>query len=211
MPTRLSVFNDALKHLKEPGITDPDVSNETGRVLRDGWQGAVDTCFEAYPWNFAMKRAELQQLSHAPVFGYRFYYGLPSDYMRLVFITDLPRDDTNPLTRYAEEGGQIAADAPHVYLRYVSADYKARIGDWSQQFANYVAAELASRCFKLNTSGDAEKSVAMAIKQHKNAAESFDSMANPPVKLGGNGSWANARRGGGYGRGYGGRSSTGQY
>ncbi len=180
MPSKLSVFNDALLILTQALLDNPDPhpSNERSRVLNANWQAVVEQCLEQAAWDFAEVRGELSRVHPPPAFGYAYYYGLPTDCLRLTFVseTGIEGDD---LLRYKVEAGKIATDAETVYAKWVSSTAIDLPGRWSSTFARYVSAELAIRSLKLNT---AAAEIANKERQDaRKAAMGVDAVQNPPA------------------------------
>lgn len=181
MPTKLSVFNQALQILGQTMLTSPDAEIESGRQLRAAWEAAVSYCYEVGAWTFISKRATLARNGGTPDFGYSYYYDLPSDYMRTLFISATGLM-TDPLLDYQPENGMIATNAEAVYLRYVSRDLATLApGNWSQAFADYVSANLAVRVApKLNPS--ALEAASQTEQKNRIFALSSDAVKNPPAR-----------------------------
>jgi len=144
MATKISVFNTALGYMGKTALQSPEDDDENGRTLRSHWVPAVDAAFESGGWNFAMKRVQLSRTSPAPTFGFEYYYNLPSDWQRIIYVSATGFEN-DPLLFYEEEDGKIATNADRVYLKYVSNLSRFEVGKWSQAFADYVAGELADR------------------------------------------------------------------
>ena len=191
MADKLSVWCDALFILGISSVNTTTPEDEATRTLNEAWQGTVEGCLEQGDWDFAKERDQLARSSPAPAFGYSYYYTLPSDCLRLVFISQsgLPSD---PLLRYTNEKGKIATDAETVYAVWVSSDAITAPGRWSSSFARFVSASLAERCLKLNPG--AKDDVALALKKSKPQAEGVDAVQQPPV-FRKPGRWATAGRG----------------
>jgi hypothetical protein len=193
MATKLSTFNEALRILAQPGLGSTSGNSEEHRVLNGAWDDVIKAAYEIGNWNFLLTRAILSRHASVPVFGYQYYYTLPTDFARVAEIsrTGVAHD---PLLRYELERGKIATDAEAVYLRYVSTNIEAITpGDWSQAFADFVGATLALRCApKLNA---ANLSLADGlVKSSRVRALSIDAIQNPPAERQ-QGSWARAARG----------------
>lgn len=192
MPTKLSVFNDALGMLGQTVLDDADQTGEDGDTLRGHWTATVEYCHEKTGWNFAKTREELARSGTTPDHGYDYYYTLPATLMRLIYITQsgLPHD---PLLDYENEDGKIATDAETVYITYVSSATVTTPGDWTNAFAHYVAAELARRAApKINPSK--EEKIDKEVRRAMSDAIGFDATQEPPKRRP-MGSWSLAARG----------------
>ena len=150
-------------------------------------------CFEAGYWNFAMTRWELARSNTEPAWGYRYFYVKPAECVKIARVVDLPYDDATDIA-YNEERGMIATDSDSVFLRGVSSYYLTRYGDWTEHFAQYVSAELAALCIKLNTSSEVINRLDGIRKERSAKALAYDAMQNPPALIAQAGSWRRSAR-----------------
>lgn len=192
MPTKLTVFNDALRMLGQPMLASDLQEGEDGRYLRAAWQTAVELAHEKTAWDFARTRWQCARLATTPVHTYDYYYAIPADCLRLLTVSDSGEPGTALLT-YAVDQGKIATSATTVYITYVSDSSEAAVGRWSQSFAHYVATELALSCApKLNSS--AVDTISKERKKALSDAIGLDAAQGPPVKRQ-HGAWSRAARG----------------
>jgi hypothetical protein len=193
MPTKLSIFNEALRILGQPRLTTPEAETEPARQLRDAYEGAVMACYEAGNFNHTIRRAVLARLGTTPAWGYQYYYQLPTDFKKVAEITSsgLPDD---PLVDYEIEEGGLATDADAVYLKYVSSELLVLTpGVWSQSFADFVSGTLAARTAPKIASSNIELAVEWE-KRHRLKALAIDAVQNPPRRRI-PGRWAASARG----------------
>ncbi len=193
MATLIDVFNGALAILHEPPVTDTTPKDEATRLLNLHFPSARKQCFEIGYWNFAMTRWTLARSATVPAWGYAYFYVKPSECLKIARVTDIPYDDI-PDIQYAEELGMIATDSEAVYLRGVSSAYLTRLGDWSEHFAQFVSAELAGLCIKLNTSSETINRIDGVRKERSAKALAYDAMQNPPVLMAQAGTWRRSAR-----------------
>ena len=101
--------------------------NAASRAVEAIYSGTLENLLRTYRWSFAIKRAQLPQLSQVPVFGYLHQYQLPSDCIRIDAVTsDVYLDWCDhewssynlPVPRYQVEGRKILTDMDAVYIRY---------------------------------------------------------------------------------------------
>jgi len=193
MATQLTVFNSCLGLLAQALMDDADAAGTDGDVLRAHWDAVVDFCHEKTAWDQAKTRAILAQSATTPTHGYDYYYTLPADCLRILWLSPTGEigDD---LIHYEIETGKVATDATAVYITYVSSTSRTAVGRWSESFAYYVATELAVRAApKLNSSA-----LDFVTKERKKAisdAIGLDAAQGPP-KQRRHGAWARAARGG---------------
>lgn len=194
MPTKLTVFNDALLLLAQPALQDTEDAGEDGDYLRAAWQPAVEFCHERTAWDHAITRWQCARLAAVPTNGYSYYYAVPSDSLRILSVSETGEVDDD-LIRYQIEGGKIATSAQSVHITYVSSDAMNSPGRWSQSFAYFVACTMAAKVApKLNQSA-----LDYIIKERKKAQSDAIGLdaAQGPVRLRRHGSWSRSALGGG--------------
>ena len=191
--TMLETWNAALFLLGSSAANTTTPSNEATRALNEAWRGAVKTCLEQGDFDCAKQRGALSVVEPAPAFGWTYYYAIPADSLRLVYVSQTGMQN-DPLLRYAIEDGKIATDATTVYAIWISSTVIDTPGKWSSNFGNFVAATLASRCLRLNPS--ARDDVQLALKRANAGAQGVDAVQNPPT-FRRPGQWASAARRGG--------------
>jgi len=199
MTDKLSLFNGALRLLKERKLTSAEVSGNTreaARVLNDVWDdGAVRACLEAAQWKFATRTAMLDfEPSIEPDFGLQHGFLKPDD---LVRVAGVWQDESlrEPLRSYRYEGGIFFADLDTIFLSYISDDdaYGNDMSLWSESFKQYVEAFLASKVAGPLT----EMGMQMLglCEKMKEGAAGIDAQNDPskdlPIGL-----WVSARTGG---------------
>jgi len=79
MATDVSICSNALRRLGDAPITSLTDDTERARLCNAFFPDARDTVLRAHPWNFAITRASLPQLSDTPAYGYNYMYALPTD------------------------------------------------------------------------------------------------------------------------------------
>lgn len=188
---KLEIWNGALFLLDHSSVSTTAPDSEAARMLNAQYGKIVETCLEAGAWDFAKARGELSRVSPAPAFGYSYYYQMPADWRRKIFIS-ATGDPNDPLLGYTIDGRKIATDAERVFAVWVSGNVTETPGIWSTSFARFVEASLAEACLKLNP-GAAQK-VADAVKKWKPQAEGVDAVQSPP-EFRRMGQWASAARG----------------
>ena len=192
MPSKLSVFNDALSMCAQPPIESDTTAGEDGDQCRAHWQNAIEIAHEKTAWDFAKLRAQLARSATTPTFQYKYYYTLPADLLRILYLSETGTSNA-PLLDYEGEPGRIATDAETVYCTYVSTESLTQIGRWSASFAHYVATELAFRIApKINSS--ALEAIDKERRKALSDAVGLDATQGPPVRRR-PGSWSRAARG----------------
>jgi len=111
--TQVDVANGALIRL---GVADPIVSldddTKPARLCKNRIEPAKKALLRYHPWNFAVKRVVLANLSTEPAFGYTYQAQLPSDFLRVVQVDDRR-------TSYRIEGPTLLSHEPSLELRYI--------------------------------------------------------------------------------------------
>lgn len=207
MATQLSLYNGALRELKERPIATLADNVEARRALDTAWNGgaAVKACLEQGLWNFAMRTSMFTpDPDFTRAFGYANRYTKPEDFVQLAaFCAD--EFFNTPITQYTDESGAWFAEQNPVYISYVSSDndYGLNMDRWPESFTLYVERYLADKVAgRLTGEADAmEKKLLLALRN----ARSRDAM-NEPAKFMPTGTWQKARMGGFSGRDRGNRS-----
>ena len=79
MATEVSICSNALRRLGDDPITSLTDDTERARLCNAFYQDSRDLVLRSHPWNFAITRASLAQLSNTPAYGYNYMYALPTD------------------------------------------------------------------------------------------------------------------------------------
>lgn len=198
--SKLTIYNDALRLVKERRLAALTDSREARRLLDDAWgdgstTGAVRHCLEIGQWTFAMRTAQIDYSpSITPAFGYRYAFDQPADLARVAGICS---DEwfKQPLLEYQDERRFWYADLQTIYVRWVSngVSYGADISLWPENFAKLVAAYLAKEIVG-GLTGDADEARVMRHwDEMLKSAKSLDAM-NRPTAFFPTGSWVRSRR-----------------
>lgn len=135
----VEVCNIALVSLGADPIMEMGEDNENARRLNVLYGPTLKDLLRLHPWNFALWRTSLAQLTETPAFGYTYYYQLPSDYERVVEINGQVDID------YVIEGDRLLCDEETVELRYIRhvTDPTKFDSNFTILFAARLAAEIA--------------------------------------------------------------------
>jgi hypothetical protein len=202
MATKLGIYNEALRLLRERRLA--SLSEERGprREFDAAYDDAVAGCLESGFWNFAMRTVEVTaSLAMAPAFGFTNVFEKPSDWVCTFGVFCDGRCEF-PLISYNDETDYWYADIDPIYVRYVSngADYGLDLTRWSKAFEDFVAASLAQRTGpNITQSETIMDRVDKAFEKRKRHAQARDAMndapGKPPV-----GTWVTSRSAGFSGR-----------
>lgn len=135
------IANDALGRLGISPIMELSDDSKQAQFAKRFFDQTREEVLAARPWTFAIKRANLNALSTAPVSEWQYAYQLPSDFLRLVQINN---DEIETIKfKYAIEGRTIVTDESPITICYV-----ARVTDptlYSPLFSEAFALKLASK------------------------------------------------------------------
>jgi hypothetical protein len=190
MATRIEIINRALTKLGSDRLMSEADDNAASRAVEAIYDGTLETLLRSYRWSFAIKRAQLAQLTEEPVFGYQFMYQLPSDCIRIDVVTnDVHLDwvDTQwesyrlPIPQYQVEGRKILTDMDTVYIRY-----GARMPDpttYDEAFTEAFACKLAVElCETIKQSTTKKQDAKEDFKDAISAARNVSAIERPPIK-----------------------------
>jgi hypothetical protein len=137
MASQTSICNLTLIRLAQQPITDIDEGTVVADKLKAIYDDVRDYVLTRHPWNFAMKRAALAQLSETPAWGWSYYYQLPTDCLRIWQMNELENEDLWEI----EAEGRLATDEGSANIMYIARVEEA--GRYSPGFVSALAARLA--------------------------------------------------------------------
>jgi len=180
LASKLLIFNNALLLSGERKLASLTENREPRRLLDDVWDGgAVKTCLEAGYWNFGTRTIKIEyDPGVAPEFGFRRAFVKPSDWCRTAVVSYYEYL-TPPLldTQFSDEGGYWFSDLDSLYVKMVSdgASYGGDLTLWTESFARYVEAYLASRvAFKITRSQQTMKNINEQLEKNLKGATAKD-------------------------------------
>lgn len=192
----VQIANAAIRKVGGEPILSLEDNVKSARLLKAMFETVRDQEIAAYRWKFAIQRAELPALADAPVFGYSKAYPLPSDFLALVQINDIPwlgRWRGKPL--WSIEARQILTDFPApLRIRYLSriTDY----GLYPPLFVEVLACKLAiEACESLTQSNTKKQNLWQEYEQAVSRARTQDAIEKAPDIIP-DGSWLQARESG---------------
>lgn len=197
--TKTQIANRALDLLGQSSVlTDLDTDTSTaGKALRRHYDEARKAVLQAYPWNFATKRASLSALPERPAWpagGY--YYSFPADCLAMRGIEDERRDEpwsTEVIgsTQNTLERVMMVERAGPIKVLY-TADIE-RLDVWSEMARDALQALLASKVAMPITNKQSavqlSYSVYEASLQGARRADAQEGSTHEPYQ----GSWVTAR------------------
>lgn len=202
-PTKLSLYNGAIRLLGEGRLSSLSESRESRRLLDDIWaDGVIDSCLEDASWGFATRTVSLDRSdSVEPEFGFTYAFEKPTDWKRTVKLC------SDEYLRYAlqpggynDHDGYWYADVDPIYVQYVSndTDWGLDYARWTEKFKDYVHASMALLIAPNLTGGDEQKikRIEKVKKDCLTAAAGLDAMQKPAQEIQ-HGQFVRARSGGG--------------
>jgi hypothetical protein len=146
MATILGLYQAASVALGETPIT----STGEDRALRYSLDGVyadvLALCLEEGQWNFAEVTSKINyDNTFTWVFGFRYRFIKPADFVNLTGISLGEYVDADPLTNFKDVPGFWMCDSTPIYVRYTSSTVAADLTKWSASYTRYVAMSLALR------------------------------------------------------------------
>ena len=142
MATEVSICSNALRRLGDDPITSLTDDSERARLCNAFYEDARDACLRSHPWNFAITRASLTQLSVSPVYGYDYQFALPTDPYCLRVLAMEYEDYIFKVENFSTQGRVLLTDEETAKIIYI-----ARITDttlFDSLFVDTLITKLAS-------------------------------------------------------------------
>lgn len=169
-------------------IATPETAQE--ELFARWYDHARKEALRRHSWNFAIKRTVLAKSSDAPPFGYSAAYELPSDYIRLMYISssNINQDYPIPSRDFAVEGGRILAgnllseNSDSLSLVYVS-DYE-NVPNMDALFIEYLAISLAQKvAYTVTQSNTNIDRLTQLMEAAEAKARAMDGQESPPLRV----------------------------
>ena len=190
MNSPVQVCNKALVRIGAQTITSMTESSEQARKCNEIYEDARDEVLGMHPWNFAIKRVALAEVSSYSSLDseYDKAFQRPSDCIRPLKINDDEYESWN------EEGEYILTNASTPILKYISRiETESKFSPaFNKAFVYYLASELAyCLTHDLNV---ASKMEAKMVAQIKNAKSEDGQSGSPTQPI--QDEWTDSRWGG---------------
>jgi len=178
MANRVSISNLALTILGADRITSLEDNSENARRLTAIYDYCAEDVLRLHPWNFAIQRQQLAQLSTTPTFEYDYEYQLPSNCLRIIEVSD----GDNIITDYKIEGKKLLANDTSVYLKFI---YNVTDpNQYTSQFIMVLSARLAAELAYAISNNKANAELIMNIyKERLENAKEIDAQESSSVKV----------------------------
>ncbi len=151
MATEVSICSNALRRLGDSAITSLTDDTERARLCNAFYADARDAVLRLHPWNFAITRTSLAQLSDTPSYGFAYQYSLPTSPYCLRVLGMEYEDYIFKVENYSTQGRVLLTDEGTAKILYV-----ARITDTTQfdaLFVDVLTAKLAlDLCYPITNS-----------------------------------------------------------
>ena len=190
MTTKLSVFTAAMVSLGNSPLASTSDNVPAARTLGYIWDDCLAFMIEAGMWKFAACPAALSTASASTAvcggsttpMGFHYGYTLPSDYVRMIAISDNNRHRPT-LPDFDIQGGTLFCDASQLYIKYVSnsTGYGYASTNWTPAFTKAIADQLALRAAPLLLAASATKIEQLEKKARASlfTAKQRDAVNNP--------------------------------
>ena len=112
------------------------------RLCNSFYADARDACLRCHPWNFAITRASLAQLSATPVYGFDYQFALPTDPFCLRVLAMEFEDYVFKVENLSTQGRVLLTDQETAKIIYI-----ARVTDttlFDSLFVDTLVAKLAA-------------------------------------------------------------------
>ena len=139
MATEVSICSNALRILGDDPITSLTDDTERARLCNSLYEPARDAVLRSHPWNFAITRATLAQLSTTPAYEYAYQYSLPTDPYCLRVLSMEYQDYVFKIEHLAGTGRVLLTDESSAKILYI-----ARVSD-TAQFDSLVVDTLTAK------------------------------------------------------------------
>lgn len=173
--SQINIYNQAFFALGLPRATSTTEDSKAVRAANEMYEICRDELLSMHTWNFATKRVALTQSTTTPAFGYSYQYALPSDFLRLVRLS-------NKAITYRIEGLYLLTDDSEVSIQYI-----AQITDptqFSALFAAALALHLADKIAPQLTQSDGViAQVAQKADVALRKAKKVDSLQGTPERI----------------------------
>ena len=151
MATEVSICSNALRRLGDSPITSLTDDTERARLCNSFYADARDAVLRLHPWNFAITRTSLAQLSDTPSYGFAYQYSLPTNPYCLRVLAMEYEDYIFKVENYSTQGRVLLTDQSSAKILYV-----AKITDTTQfdaLFVDVLTAKLAlDLCYPITNS-----------------------------------------------------------
>jgi hypothetical protein len=203
MTDKLSLYNGALRILRERPLASLSEASKARRALDADYDKCLAWCLEQDQWRHALVVARLDTPSAtdpAPI-GWDYAYELPADFARF-YAASPDGAFAVPYNGYEIRNGRLYCGLPALYLKYVSREAGTDLTLFSASYVEFVECALAARNGGAitNNSELLQEIKKLDLKKALSKAKTVDAMSNPNRRFP-PGTWVASRGGGMTGEG----------
>jgi len=173
MATEVSICSNALRKLGDDPITSLTEDTERARLCNAFYEPARDSILRSHPWNFAITRTSLAQLSSTPSYGFSYQYALPTDPYCLRVLEMEYQDYIFKIEHLAGTGRVLLTDESTAKILYIG-----KIIDTAQfdsLFVDTLTAKLAlDLAYPITNSVKVQENMFNLLQQKLSLARSVD-------------------------------------
>jgi len=191
MTSNVDIANFALNDIGASNIAALDENSKPARIINQRYASVRDTVFRAHPWNCLINRAELNQETDTPAFGYAYQYALPTDpyCLRVLEFNNgsmgYPQDNMHSNTGgpvFVIEGRKLITDEGTAKIKYIGRSTDPNTYDAS--LIDLLAARLAFEICQAIVGSSSMVQLKSAIYEKKLSEARFvDGSEGAPQKI----------------------------
>lgn len=184
MLTQTEICNLAIAMVGGKQILTVDDDIEEARLCKKFYPLVRDRLLRSHPWNFAIKRVQLAELSTVPLFGFDHQFQLPADCLRVLQL------DENT-DRYKVEGRVVVTNNSTVKALIVFKQTDE--SKWDANFVDVMATALAVElAYPITQARETKADLMEEYKMKLAQARSFDAQEGVLDQVDAS-EWLNAR------------------
>ena len=145
--TKIDLCSRALIKLGAQTIASFDEATAEAKVCSQLYEPTLESLLAAYPWRFALEKAQLPRLVQTPQADYQYAYQLPHNCVRVL---SAGNSDRSQGLKYKIVGNMLHTNSEQVIISYISRPDETAFPPF---FSNALIAKLAAEmCLPLTES-----------------------------------------------------------
>jgi len=173
--TKIDLCSRALVKLGANPIASFNEATAEAHACAQLYEPTVESLLAAYPWRFALEKAELARLVTVPTADYQYAYQLPNDYVRVLSAGNGLKSQG---LKYKIVGNTLHTNAPKVVVSYIARPEEEAFPPF---FSNALIARLAAElCLPLTESTTRTDYMYNRAEEEFRAAKLTDSQQDVP-------------------------------
>ena len=174
--TKIDLCSRALVKLGAKTIASFNEATAEAEVCAQLYDPTVESLLAAYPWRFALEKAELARLVETPTADYKYAYQLPKDCVRVLSAGNKIKSQG---LKYRIVGNMLHTNADNVTISYVARPDESAFPPF---FCNALIAKLAAElCLPLTESTSRTDYMYQRAEEEFKAAKLTDSQQDVPA------------------------------